>query len=205
MNKRSIGALAAAACTTGAAHAQVNVEGYLSGDNQFVAYTGTASGTTSPFASLGDWASYVTFNTVVTGNGYIYIAVTDYGDVFGLGGYISVNGGTSPIIAGMGWESYNLGAGTTTTPDQAAIDGFIATANAGNAWLAATAGTAVISFGLPADYNGLPTLGCIWDPRADVNETVIFRLLIVPAPLSAAPLAAGMMVLTRRRRHGGVA
>ncbi len=207
MSIRTIGVLAAGACIASAAQAQVNVQGFISGDNQFDAFTGTASGTVTHLAGANDWNQVQSFSTVFSSSGYIYVAVSDYGAVFGLGGYISTNGGASfdAILPGMGWESYNAGPNDFVHPDQNAINAFIAAANAGGSgggsgWVPATDGTATISFGLPPDYNGMPALGCIWDPRADVNETVIFRLLIVPAPHSAAPLVAGMIALGRRRR-----
>ncbi len=208
MKNQTMGVLAAWVCIAGAAQAQVNVQGFLSGDNQMDAFTGTASGTTTHLGGLNDWNHVLPFNTVVSTNGYLYAAVSDYGDVVALGGYISTDGGTmyDPILPGMGWESYNAGPNNFMHPDQAGIDILIAAANAGggsgggNGWVAATAGTASIAFGLPLDYNGMPPLGSIWDPRAGVNDTVVFRLQIVPAPHSVAPLVAGVFALSRRRR-----
>lgn len=207
MKNQTMGVLATWLCFAGAAQAQVNVQGFLSGDNQMDAFTGTASGTTTHLGGLNDWNHVLSFNTVVSTNGYLYVAVSDYGDVVALGGYISTNGGTTydPILPGMGWESYNAGPNSFMHPDQAGIDSFIAAANAGssgggNGWVAATAGTASIAFGLPNDYNGMTPLGCIWDPRAGVHDTVVFRLQIVPTPHSAALLLAGVLAAARRRR-----
>lgn len=210
MTTRIIAALTAGTCIAGAAQAQMNVQGFLSGDNQFDAFTGTASGTTSHIGGLNDWNHVLPFTTVVSTNGYLYVAVSDYGDVVALGGYISTDGGTSyaPILPGMGWESYSAGPNNFMHPNQASIDLLVTAANAGGGgsgggtgWVAATAGTASIAFGLPPDYNGMPALGSIWDPRAGVHDTVVFRYQIVPTPQSMAPLVAGMIALSRRRRR----
>lgn len=210
MNTRIIAVLTAGACVAGAAQAQVNVQGFLSADNQFDAFTGTTSGTVAHIGGQNDWNGVSFINTVFTSSGYVYVAVSDYGAVFALAGYISTDGGTSynPILPGMGWESYNAGPNSFMHPNQASINALITAANAGGGgsgggtgWVAATAGTASVGFGLPNDYNGMPALGSIWDPRADVNETVVFRYQIIPAPHSMAPLVAGMIALSRRRRH----
>jgi|GEM_PF-6281973 len=207
MKIRAIG-VAAGAWLAGMAQAQINVEGFLSGDNQFDAFSGTSSGTTTHLGGLDDWNHVLSFNTVVSTNGYLYVAVSDYGDVVALGGYISTNGGVSydAILPGAGWESYNAGPNNFMHPDRATIDTYIAAANAassggGNGWVESTAGTASVSFGLPIDYNGMPVLGSIWDPRAGVNDTVVFRLQIVPTPHSVAPILAGVIAISRRRRE----
>ncbi len=201
MKNRTMGVLAVWMCTAGAAQAQVNVQGFLSGDNEFNAYAGSATDATTPLGGENNWTAVLTFNTVFASGGYLYVTVRDYGDVVALGGYISTNGGAThdAIVPGMGWESYNAGPDLLST-DQGTTNTLIAAANAANGWVAATAGTAVVGFGLPQDYNGMPVLGCIWDPRGGVNDTVIFRYQIVPAPHSAALLVAGAIAFTRRRR-----
>lgn len=200
MSCRLVGCVAGAALglASGGAVAQVSVAAWLSADNRYDLYVGTGTGTTSMIGGVNDWSRADLWNLQVS-TGFIYVAATDSGAPYGLGGYLSVDGGEFlALLPGSGWESY-LVPGAANHPSQAFVDSYISDANAGNLWAPVTAGTAVQGFGLPQSYGSLPVQGCIWDPRSQGGATVIFRYTLVPAPAAVLPLAGGLLALRRRR------
>lgn len=201
---RAIALFVGMACVAQAANAVVNVDVWMSCDNQFELYTGTALSTTgSVIGGVNNWAAATNYVFGTNPGDYLYVVGADYGAVFGLGGYVSIDGGTTytAILAGNGWESVRIGP-ATAWPAQPLIDTWISNATLGGLWTPSVAGTGVVGFGLPATYGPMPALGCIWDAQADVNDMVLFRYRVVPSPITAVPfgvvLVSGLM--TRRRR-----
>lgn len=183
----------------GSSLAQVNVAAWLSADNRYDLYVGTGTGTTNMIGGVADWTRADLWNLQVS-TGFIYVASSDVSAPYGLGGYLSIDGGEfMALLPGSGWESYAV-PGSVNHPSQAFVDSYITDANAGNLWAPVSAGTAVPGFGLPQFYGSLPAQGCIWDPRSQGGSTVIFRYPLVPAPGAALPLAGGLLVFRRRRR-----
>ncbi|MCE7974389.1 MAG: hypothetical protein DYG92_08745 [Leptolyngbya sp. PLA1] len=200
MSFRSAAAVSviAVCLAAGSSLAQVNVAAWLSADNRYDLYVGTGTGTTTMIGGVADWTRADLWNLQVS-TGYIYVASTDFGAPYGLGGYLSIDGGEFlALLPGSGWESYVVPGGGNH-PSQAVVDSSITDANAGNLWAPVSAGTAVPGFGLPHFYGSLPAQGCIWDPRSQGGSTVIFRYSLVPAPGAVLPLAGSLLAFRRRR------
>ncbi|MFZ2873421.1 MAG: hypothetical protein WAZ94_02945 [Phycisphaerales bacterium] len=198
---RLVGCVAGAALclASGGAVAQVSVAAWLSADNRYDLYVGTGTGTTSMIGGVNDWSRADLYSMQVS-TGFIYVAASDFGAPYGLGGYLSIDGGEFlALLPGSGWESY-LVPGAANQPSQAFVDSYISDANAGGLWAPVAAGTAVQGFGLPQAYGSLPVQGCIWDPRSQGNSTVIFRYSLVPSPGAALPLGGCLLAFRRRRR-----
>lgn len=211
---KAVGLCVALLLSLAALSAQVNVEVWMSADDQFYLYHGPASG--SPLTPVGGYLGWGTANHYtfqVSANHYLYVVARDIAaGVWGLGGYVKI--GSGPWVAitpGSGWEAVWIGnyppPNDYYMPDQATVEGWIASANSGNAWLPAVAGTAVPGSGLPNNYGGMPAQTPIWQDRPaswrdrqGPYDMILFRYL-VPEPTSMAVLGAGLAGLLCRRRR----
>jgi hypothetical protein len=180
------------------AHA-VNVDIWISADDRFDLYSGTSAATTSFVGGFAGWSVPNNYTPIVPYGDYLYVVAADIGAaVWGVGGYLSVDGGSSysPIITGTGWEAALVAGSSLPWPSQATVDSWIATANSDNDWVPAAAASASPGFGLPTTYGSVtrPALGSIWEPTAVATPftTVLLRRSLVPEPASMFLLLVAM-------------
>jgi hypothetical protein len=184
----------------------VNVDIWLSADDRYDLYTGTSGGTTSFVGGVAGWSIATNYNVAVPAGNYLYSVAADIGAaVWGLGGYLSLDGGANyaAILPASGWEVALIGY-SQSWPNQATVDSWIVTANSNNDWVPVVSASASPGFGLPANYGSVtrPALGSVWE-LSSVSQpfsTVVFRYHVVPEPASLVALMIGFGILTLWRR-----
>ena len=183
-----------------------NVDIWISADDRFDLYTGTGSGTISFVGGQVGWTSVGHYNFAPPyGNLYVVGADTA-GVVWGLGGYLSLDGGANynPILPGAGWEVAFIGY-NVAWPNQSTVDSWIAAANNNGDWVPVVTGTATPGAGLPSNYGSpsRPALVSNWHPSAlsQPFATVLFRYPVVPEPASMVALMIGLAIVVPWRRN----
>jgi hypothetical protein len=184
-----------------------NIDIWMSTDDRFDLYTGTGGGTSSFVGGQFDWTTPGHYSFALPNCNYLYTVGADvFGLVWGLGGYLSLDGGANynPILPGSGWEVAFIG-NSVPWPNQSTVDSWIVTANSNNDWVPIVPGSAFPGFGMPTNYGSVtrPALASVWHPSAlsQAFSTVLFRYHVVPEPASEVVLMIGLGIVALWRRN----